>query len=235
MNESQLPRVVYLTMEWEYMDGVLDGFDLAIPVWLDVQGNCLNETTKIGVGVNVFNVSMKSGWSPKFTGDLYRRSGHTHDGNVKQDVYLDGKIICENVPGYGESEGFIAHVGMYGHEKEGTQPDPDHDHDEPEEPGREHDHNSSDHIMHISSITGCKNLGKIGPSNKITLTTVYNMTAHTPMDAPSGGLEPIMGIEFMHVARPKDEAMKDILAGKQPNNDLFIERVTENPGVRVGV
>src|SRR5437764_776906 len=103
MNESQLPRTVYLTMEWEYLDGLPKDFDLAIPVWLDVQGNCLNETTSFKKDIKVFNVTMKTWWSPKFTGDLYRMSAHAHDANVKQDLYVDGKLICENVPHYGET------------------------------------------------------------------------------------------------------------------------------------
>jgi len=243
MNESELPQTVFLTMEWEYVDGVPDGWDVSVPVWLDVKGVCLNEPTGVSPEDVVFNATTKTGWTPSFTGDLYLMVPHVHDGNTKQELYLDGKKICESVSNYGESEDFITHVGMYGHEKEEKETDHEHEdehggghedehgdghgdeHEHEEEPGSHHDHSSSDHIMHISSISQCTNAGMIGPSNTLTLTSFYDMTQHTAMKDHDGELEPIMGIEFLHVARVKDEAVKDILAMIPPDLSKFFQRV----------
>ena len=234
MNESEMDRPVFLTMEWEYLDGTPDGFQVAIPVWLDVKGACLNQSTGVGPENTVFNATLKSGWSPNFSGDLFLAIGHVHDGNTKQDMFIDGKQVCENKARYAETPGFITHVGEYGHEKEhSSDPDHDPDHEEHEhehehehdEPGSEHDHSSSGHIMHISSITQCQNLGMIGPSNVLTLTSYYNLTLHPGMESHDGGLEPIMGIEYLWIARPKDEAVKAWDSStKKPDMSKFTNR-----------
>jgi len=247
MNESELDRTVYLTMEWEYVEGIPEGFDVVIPVWLNVKGNCLNESMGVGADETVFNATTNTGWTPQFSGDLFLLTGHVHDGNTKQEIYMDGKKICENLSRYGENEAFVTHVGMYGHEKnshehehdedgeedgehhhdegdeeggehhhdEGDEEGGEHHHDEGDEEGSEHDHSSSDHIMHISSITECTNIGMISPKNKFTITSFYDMTLHPGMMGHDGEAEPIMGIEFLHIARPKDEAIRDIIARGQ--------------------
>jgi hypothetical protein len=194
MNENMEPRTVYLTMEWEYLDGIPDGFDLAIPVWLNYKGACMNESVPVDYTQSAFSVTTKNTWSPKFTGDLFLMQGHVHDGNMKQDIYLDGKKICSSVPSYGESPGFIS----YG---------------------------SNAHVTHISSMTECKNFGVVGPNNKFSLTSYYNMTEHAPEMKHDGGFEPIMAIEFLQFARPKDEVIKEILAAPNPDLQAFLNAV----------
>ncbi|KAK3312677.1 hypothetical protein B0H66DRAFT_537761 [Apodospora peruviana] len=227
MNYAQDPRLVYLAMEWEYVEGIPDGFDIVTPVWLDVKGNCLTDLpAPAGPNNMVFNVTMgAAGYSPNFTGELFLIVPHIHDGNTKQEVYIDGKLVCQNVPGYGETEAFVTHEGMYGHEHEHGE-EPGHEHGGGEE--GHHDHGSDDHILHVSSITQCVNLGKVGPGNKITVASWYNMTEHKPMKDHDGSLEPIMGIAFLHFARPKDEVLKDILAMKGGSVEAFLARVAEN-------
>jgi len=221
MNESELDRTVFLTMEWEYLDGTPDGFQTATPVWLDVKGGCLNQSTGVGPADTVFNATLKPGWSPDFSGDLFLAIGHVHDGSTKQQMFIDGKMVCENRPRYAETPGFVTHVGMYGHEKEHASADPDHDHE------HDHDHGTSDHIMHISSVAPCNNLGMVGPSNVFTLTSYYNLTMHPGMESHDGSLEPIMGIEYLFIARPKDEAVKAWDSStKKPDLGKFLNRPT---------
>ena len=225
MNESQLNRTVYLTLEWEYLAGIPDGFDMDVPIWLDVKGDCPGQEGPLDPKGEVFNVTRGSPWSPEFNGDLFLMTSHVHDGNIHQEVFLDGKMVCDSVANYGESAGYISHEGMYGHETE-------HEHgdegEEEGEPGSEHDHGSDDHITHISSTTSCNNLGKIGPDNKLTLTSFYNMTEHPGMMGHDGDLEPIMAIEWMHMAlSPEDEAMKKMLASKGPNRQLFMQHFAD--------
>lgn len=226
MNESELNRTVYLTIEWEYLAGIPDGFDLDVPIWLDVKGDCPSEAGPLVPKADVFNATRESPWSPNFTGDLFLMTSHVHDGNIHQEVFLDGKMVCDSVANYGESAGYISHVGMYGHEME-------HEHggddgEEEGEPGSEHDHGSDDHITHISSTTSCQNLGKIGPDSKLTLTSFYDMTKHPAMMGHDGDLEPIMAIEWMHMAlSPEDEAMKNILASKGPDRRMVMRRFAD--------
>lgn len=197
MNSSPDPQTVYFTAEWEFLPSVPEDFDFAVPLWLDVTGTC--GTSEVTVpDEEVFNVTMSPEWSPKFTGDLYTMLGHLHDGGIKQDVFMDGKQICESVVNYGESEGYISggDMSMSGHDHEKRQ-------------------SMSAAMVHLSSITTCTNIGKIGPENKFSITAFYNMTEHPGMGAHGGGLQPVMGIEFLHVARPQEEVMKEILASNR--------------------
>lgn len=49
-----------------------------------------------------------------------------------------------------------------------------------------------------------------------------------------GEEEPIMAIQFLHFARPREEALRDIMASKPGNLAAFLEQVTRN-GVGSGV
>jgi len=241
MNMSKIPAKVFMVVEWEYVEGTPDSFDVVWPVWLDSRGNCL-EVGLAATGVTkdvIFNSTMhEPGWTPKFSGDLFLLVSHIHDGNVGQEISLDGKLICNSIPAYGETEAFVTHEGMYGHEEDepghshgGEEEEPGHGHgphasDPPgheEEPG--HDHETSGHAYHVSSITQCTNIGKVTPGAKFLLKSYYNMTEHKAMKGHDGKEEKIMAIEFLHFARPKDEAIKDILAMKGGSLEKFTEHV----------
>ncbi len=70
-------------------------------------------------------------------------------------------MVCNSVSNYGETAGYVTHVGMFGHEK--TSPDmPEHEHEEHEheeeheeegEPGSEHSHDSDEHITHVAHFS----------------------------------------------------------------------------------
>jgi hypothetical protein len=228
MNEADFDRTVFVTMEWEYLEGIPEGFQVAIPVWMDVKGACLNQSTGVGPENTVFQATSNPGWSPSFSGDLFLAVGHVHDGSTKQELFIDGKKVCTSSPRYAESPGFITHVGMYGHGKNKTKTV-----DSGHEPGREsghHEHGSADHIAHISSVTQCKNLGMVGPSNTFTLTSYYNLTMHPGLESHDGGLEPVMGIEYLFIARPKDEAVATWDSSKKkPDMDKFRNRGKSQP------
>ncbi|KAK4211008.1 hypothetical protein QBC37DRAFT_447197 [Rhypophila decipiens] len=229
MNMSDLPRSVYLVMEWEYIEGTPSGFDVVWPVWLDARGNCF-ETPLSKTGVTeapVFNSTMlEPGYTVPFDSDLLLLVPHIHDGNVAQDIFMDGKLICTSVPAYGETEAFVTHEGMYGHEHEHEEEEPAHEHGPHRTRKRQdHDHESSGHTYHVSSITQCANIGKVAKGSKFLLTSYYNMTEHKPMTGHDGKEEEIMAIEFLHFARPFDEAMKDIQSQGKPNLQSFVDTV----------
>jgi len=66
-------------------------------------------------------------------------------------------------------------------------------------------------------MSACNNLGKISIGDSLDVTAFYNMSSHTPMLSHDGELHPVMGIAIMYTARPRDEAMKEILADKGPD------------------
>jgi hypothetical protein len=210
MNLSPTPRNVVLTIEWEYIPGIPTGFDVVFPIWLDVKGNCLNESTGVTAPAEpVFTAKSATGWTVPHAGDLILMVPHIHDGNTNQQIFLDGKKVCENIPGYGETAEFVSHNEGGGHG---------------------HDHGTSEHTYHVSSITQCVNVGKVVPGNKFTITSSYDMKVHTPMKDHHGELEPIMGIEFLHLARPQEEGIKDILAMKNGDLDAFTRQVRGGGG-----
>ncbi|KAK3381078.1 hypothetical protein B0H63DRAFT_450449 [Podospora didyma] len=206
MNLHPQAQTVTLVMEWEYIPGTPDDFDIAVPVWLDLRGACLNESRGARESDLVFDAKTTSPWISQFAGDLILMVPHIHDGNTKQEVYLNGKLVCRNVPGYGETSGYITHL-------EGT--------------GEHHDHGKDSHVLHVSSVSQCRNVGKVVPGDKFSLTSFYNMTEHTPMMNHDGSFETIMGIEFLHFARPRDEVVKEILAMKPGSLQSFLDWVTE--------
>lgn len=229
MNLSLRPRTVYLTMEWEYIPfPPPPSFDVIIPVWLDSRGNCFEsslEETGVLPNIPAFNSTMKPpGYVVPFDdGDLTLLVPHIHDGNTAQDIFMNGKLICRSVPGYGETEAFVTHEGMYGH---GSEEDEEaHSHAPHRRQGHDHDHESSGHIYHVSSITQCTDVGKIPKGSQFTLKSYYNMTEHRAMAGHNGKEEEIMAIQFLHFARPMEAAIKDILAQGQPDLQSFLDLV----------
>jgi hypothetical protein len=234
MNEADEPRAATVTIEWEFLPAMAEGFDVVQPVWLDIAGSCSNSEKSVPAEPKVFNYSLSPGWTAPFSGPVVTTLGHLHDGGVHQEVYKNDKLVCDSVANYGETSGFITHVGMYGHEHSGGEehehehapgtPEhehdpgtPEHEHEEEGEPGSEHDHNSDEHILHISSIHGCTNVGSIGVGDKFSITSYYDMNEHTAMAGHHGGLEPIMGIQILYVARDRTEVMKELETAPQPN------------------
>ncbi len=209
MNLSPQVQTVNLVIEWEFIEGTPAGFDIVFPVWLDVKGNCLNE----GLGINgtdkIFTAKGGAGWTSKITADLILMVPHIHDGNTKQEVYLDGQLACTSVPKYGESADFITH----------------------EEPGDGHGHDhgdQSEHIYHVSSISQCVNVTKVVPGNRFTIESWYDFVQHVAQKDHHGELEPIMAIEFLYLARPQEEAMKHILEMKGGDLQAFQDQVRNN-------
>ncbi|KXX81414.1 hypothetical protein MMYC01_202655 [Madurella mycetomatis] len=209
MNMREEARTVYMVMEWEYLPGTPAEFDIVFPIWLDVKGNCLNETNGVQKEAGVFTAKAATGWTSKYSGDLILAVPHTHDGNTLQEVYMDGKLVCSSVPAYGETAEFVSHVESDGHG---------------------HDHGESEHIYHISSITQCANVSKVVPGSHFTISSFYDYEKHVPMKDHHGELEPIMGIQFLYLARPQAEAIEHILSMKPGDLQAFTSQVGGNGG-----
>ena len=199
MNESPDSQKVSLTAEWEFVEHVPDDFDLAIPAWLDVTGTCGGSNLDVRNGEKIFNATMAPEWTPTFSGDLFTVHNHLHDGGARQELYMDDKVICNSTAGYGETEDFIAPMGG------------SHAH------GDSNDGSGHGGMMRISSLSSCDNVAKIGPDNKLTITAYYDMNQHPGMPDHHNGMEPVMGIALLHVAREQKEALKSIRESNPPD------------------
>lgn len=150
---------------------------------------------------------------------------------------MDRKLVCSSVPAYGETEAFVTHEGMYGGDHGHEEAEPEHGHgphaaqplheddDPPHEGEGGHDHETSGHTYHVSSITQCVNIGPVAKGSEFLLNSYYNMTEHKHQKGHDGKDEPIMAIEFLHFARSREDALKDILAQGQPNLQAFTDTV----------
>ncbi|KAK0620508.1 hypothetical protein B0T14DRAFT_233199 [Immersiella caudata] len=212
LNMNPAPRTVILTIEFEYLPGTPANFDIVFPVWLDVKGNCLANPLP-PKGTRVFTArGPTTGWVAPWSGDLILAVPHIHDGNTRQEISLNDKIICTSVPAYGETSEFVSHKG----DSHGG-----------------HDHGSSEHHYHVSSISQCENVAKIVPGNKLTIASHYDMEKHAPMKDHGGEEEAVMAIQFLHVVRPREEGIAAVMASKPGNLTAFSEQVSKN-GVGAG-
>lgn len=194
MNSATTPQSVHLVVEWEFLPTVPPAFDIVVPVWLDVKGNCLNQSTGILPTDKVFTAKgPAAGWTSKVAGELVLMVPHIHDGSIRQEVFIDGKLVCANVPAYGETAEFVTHRTSGGG-------------------GHDHGGGEEGHVYHLSSVSQCEAVGKVVPGSRFTIQSAYDMLVHEGSLDHHGEPEPIMAIEFLYIARPQAEARKDILA-----------------------
>ena len=225
LNMNEQPQKVFLSMEFEYLDGIPEDFDIVFPIWLDVKGNCLSHPLP-PKEARVFTArGPATGWTTPWAGELILAVSHIHDGNTRQDIFLDDEaLVCSSVPSYGESDEFISSSGATTNNT--TAGDHDHDHDDERNKEKKH--------YHVSSIMQCHNITRVTRGQKFTITSQYNMEKHQPLKDHEGKEEPIMAIQFLHFVRPREEAIRDILASKPGNLTAFSEQVTNN-GVGGGI
>jgi hypothetical protein len=205
MNMAPMPKPIVLTIEWEFIPGLPPTFDVVFPIWLDVRGNCLNESSGAKDTDLIFTGKSATGWTSPHTGEVILMVPHIHDGNTNQTVFLDGKAVCETIPKYGETAEFVSHNEAGG--------------------GHGHDHGTDEHTYHVSSITQCSNAVKVVPGSNFKLESTYDLKKHTPMKEHDGELEPTMAIAFLHLARSQAEAIEAIKAMKGGDLEAWREQL----------
>lgn len=205
MNESPGSRDAYLVLEIEYVPSSTSDFREAIPLYLDVAGYCTDSAVPVPEGEEVFDKSIE--WTIGYPGEILGVWGHLHDGGTKQEVELNGEALCEHVARYGESEEYITHVGMFDEEPADGEGGESEEEVEDEE-GHGHDHSSSDHLVHISSMTYCQDVGerRFETGDVFSVKAYYDLAVHEPMAGHHGGLEPVMGISMAYVVKDESEA-----------------------------
>ncbi|CAK7201456.1 hypothetical protein SEUCBS139899_004160 [Sporothrix eucalyptigena] len=197
MNMQMGPaRKVVVTSTWDYVTAEVTNtqpegmFAAAVPVWLDIDGNCGSYTngSEVAVPANatVFSYSMPAPWSPDAGKDGALRkynvllsASHLHDGGLQLDISKNGTIVCEGVANYGETPAYISEVPGE---------------DMPGMPGMSM---GSTELTHISSIHMCSGVGATSSDDHWSVTAHYNLTAHPGLETINGNAKPIMGIGIM--------------------------------------
>ncbi|KAK1759558.1 hypothetical protein QBC47DRAFT_292019, partial [Echria macrotheca] len=204
MNEANQTREVFVTVDWEYVPSPSADFQVITPVWLDVNGTCFEHGSEVEVPVNqtTFSLVMNPAWTSPFAGEVVEIMSHLHDGGQDVLVYKNGGVVCNAKARYGERPGYVSPGDHSDHHHD----DDDHDHDD-----HDHEHHGGhdsvntlqkrhEDRVHISSISGCTNVGRIEVGDKWSVTAEYNLTRNMPM-MMGGHYEPVMGISVLFVAK----------------------------------
>ena len=168
------PRDAYLTMTFEYIPGLPEGFSQAQSLWFDI-GGCGSSELPAKPDAHFDYTSPVWTVPSGVSGRVTFVAGHLHDGGTRLEVVRNGEVACESTAKYGcESEKM--------------------------ERRHEHEHEDKGMAMHISSMTSCENAGKVQKGDEWTVTAHYDTKVHAPMVNMDGSLEPIMGIALVYVA-----------------------------------
>lgn len=217
MNMNQQPKTVWLTVYFDYIDGHPANMEEVKPVWLDAAQCMTSEVSGRTPGAK-FDFS-SSPWTANFEGEVMGMGGHLHDGGVRMDIIVDGKVVCQSMPTYGTDEqararADVAKAGGIAaaspelaaaadealhHSSSNTQM----------EMGGGHGHMGGQHIIAMSicadnkagikdipiSPVGIKDLRK---GQKWVLRAYYDYKQHPGMQTASGSMENVMGIAIMY-------------------------------------
>lgn len=193
------PRDVYVTATWDYVAApavnasttAAKRWAPAIPVWLDIDGNCGSYTNgsevAVPAGVEVFSYAMPVPWHPDAAAgggapknyDVLVSASHLHDGGLQLDISKNGALVCEGVAKYGQLPEYISQVPGE---------------DMPGMPGMSM---GSTPLTHISSIHLCSGVGATSSADQWSVTAHYNLTAHPGLETVNGQSKPIMGIGIL--------------------------------------
>ncbi|PKS11565.1 hypothetical protein jhhlp_003330 [Lomentospora prolificans] len=208
-------------------------FRPALPIWLDISGTCSNGQYNVTTDDPVFDAEIAwdatvSGEILNVIGHLHD-GGVRQDFSVNGELacehtarYGEAAEFITHVGMYGNEEtgedghdhgdGSHSHDdGEPGHDHGEGEGETGHDHGQGAEGEAEHDHadgghdhGSDGHIMHISSIRTCRDLGRFAVGDELSIKAYYNFTQHQPMAGHHGGLEPVMGISILYVLEDEE-------------------------------
>ncbi|CAK7221430.1 hypothetical protein SCUCBS95973_004498 [Sporothrix curviconia] len=198
-------RNVVVTATWDYVaassnkTAAPSAFASAIPVWLDIDGNCGSFTNGSEVAVppstSVFSYTMPVPWSPGAAAgatldgnktaaapkkyEVLVAASHLHDGALQLDISKNGTLVCAGVASYGQTAAYISKVpglGMPGMPGMSTGPT---------------------ELTHISSIHVCSDAGTTSSNDHWSVTAHYNLKEHPGLETVNGQAKPIMGIGLL--------------------------------------
>lgn len=175
MSEAATVLELYVTMLFEYVPKATPGYRDANLVWVDVT-NCAKESDfKPGQGVYQ---RASRGFTMKEDGRLVFATGHMHDGGVRVELLVNGKVSCNSKQIYANRR------GHYVEPADGTaiikglaMP-----------PG-----------SHISDVGVCKDWGEVKKGDVLSVKAYYDEGQHMQMKKASGVLEAQMGIMWTYI------------------------------------
>ncbi|RDI77801.1 hypothetical protein Vi05172_g12242 [Venturia inaequalis] len=179
MNLKEEKKDVYITIDYEYMDKIPQGFKETKAVWLDVTG-CGISSTSAPKGKSSFSMTSTK-WTAPYDGQLLSTGGHLHDGGVNVLSYQDKKPICNAKATYSKAPPM--------------NPNPA----KPSKVTRDGGHGNED-MPHIEDMSTCDLLSPFSKGQQFWIDANYDYGMHPGMKSVSGGQAEIMGIALMYVA-----------------------------------
>jgi hypothetical protein len=169
MSEATKPFTVYCTMLFEFVPKSTPGYKEARLVWVDVTNCAKNSdfTPQKGVYQKV-----SKGFTMQHDGELLFAIGHMHDGGVRTELLVNGKVSCNSKQIYANRR------GHYTEPNDGTI--------------------IKNLVMpagsHISDVGVCKDWGKVKKGDILSTRAFYDDTLHMQMLNGKNQLEVQMGI-----------------------------------------
>jgi hypothetical protein len=199
MNELPMMRDAVMTVDYEFIPGIPEGFEAVDTVWLDV-GGCLDSEVP-PTSNTTSEYTMTPAWKATNDGIVLGIGSHLHDGGTHLAISKNGQLVCDNTATYGATPGYIDPNMMPGMNMS-NMPD------------------MSMTMMHISNITACymPENGEVKAGDEFNIKAYYDMTKHMGMLEGDGKMSPIMGISVMYIMPKKLEVAGGQGGGK--NNTM---------------
>ena len=177
MNENDDNRYVTVTINFEYIPGIPNGFTQLHSWWLDVTGPCGDSDEPVPANEVVFNYTTPSPYTAVYNGSVLGMSGHLHDGGVLLTVSENNRVICNVKPTYGATAGYIDGSPMMNMPMGNMPMD----------------------MTHLSNMSTCVYPGNFVIGDSFSISAYYNSSEYPLMLDASGQPEPVMGISIMYV------------------------------------
>jgi hypothetical protein len=190
MNMDPVEKTVWLTVDYEYLEGNHPEFMPVHQLFLSIGPSCSGFNNPYGksnlsmTGQPLKRVFQESSipWKSGVNGVILGTGGHLHDGGQTLKVFHNNKLVCDSQATYGGSEKFIQGSSMGGGMSAGGDPS-----------------------EHISSMKTCKNLGPIRKGDTIRLEADYNFNQHKGMLNKNGQLDEVMGMAGVLLGVPLEQ------------------------------
>jgi hypothetical protein len=194
VNTSEKDKFVWVTLNFEYLDGDHPDYKSSKIIWLSIGPTCgkvypnsgPSNVTVAGQPREKIFSEHSGAWTSRLTGTILSTGGHLHDGGLSVDILHNDQVICDSVATYGkpgdESASLEAKKHAMADGMAGMAGD------------------SSDPTLHIASMTGCTNLGAINPGDTLSLVANYDFNQHKGVVNNKGELDEIMGMAAVLLA-----------------------------------
>jgi hypothetical protein len=175
MSEATKPFTVYVTWFVEYLPKSTPGYREARLVWVDVT-NCAKDSDFVP-SRGVYRRQSQE-FKMQHDGEFLFANGHTHDGGVLVELYVNGKLSCTSKQIYANRRGGF------------TEPNDDK--------------SILNHLImpagsHISDVAVCKDWGSVKKGDALSVKAYYDEGQHMQMMNGKGELEVQMGLMWTYV------------------------------------